>query len=108
MPLQPTWDHNLGAYENKCKHSEDHAFVLSNSILDSRDLIHTLHPLAPMLSSASVARGLRASSSRLPTKRYASHGAPQYNEPSGWLFGEKVRNFSSHIVRGSYDLTAKH
>ena len=61
-----------------------------------------------MLSSASVARGLRASSSRLPTKRYASHGAPQYNEPSGWLFGEKVRDFSSHIVRGSYDLPAKH
>lgn len=51
-----------------------------------------------MLSSASVARGLRASSSRLPTKRYASHGAPQYNEPSGWLFGEKVRDFSSVIL----------
>ncbi|KAF9499718.1 hypothetical protein BDN71DRAFT_1502623 [Pleurotus eryngii] len=27
----------------------------------------------------------------LPTagRRNASHGAPQYNEPSGWLFGEK-------------------
>jgi len=22
-------------------------------------------------------------------RRFASHGAPQYNEPSGWLFGEK-------------------
>jgi len=42
-----------------------------------------------MLSSASVVRGLRASSSRFQTKRYASHEAPQYNEPSGWLFGEK-------------------
>ncbi|KAF9056234.1 ESSS subunit of NADH:ubiquinone oxidoreductase [Panaeolus papilionaceus] len=42
-----------------------------------------------MLSSAAALRGLRASSSRLPCRRYASHGAPQYNEPSGWLFGEK-------------------
>lgn len=46
-----------------------------------------------MLSSASVVRGLRASSSRFQTKRFASHEAPQYNEPSGWLFGEKVPAF---------------
>lgn len=25
------------------------------------------------------------------TKRFASHGAPHYNEPTGYLFGEKVR-----------------
>ncbi|KAF8271391.1 hypothetical protein EI94DRAFT_1720509 [Lactarius quietus] len=24
------------------------------------------------------------------SKRFASHGAPQYNEPTGYLFGEKV------------------
>jgi len=42
-----------------------------------------------MLSSATVFRSLRAGSSRLQCKRYASHEAPQYNEPSGWLFGEK-------------------
>jgi hypothetical protein len=42
-----------------------------------------------MLSSATVLRGLRASFSSLPCRRYASHGAPQYNEPSGWLFSEK-------------------
>lgn len=23
-------------------------------------------------------------------RRHASHGAPHYNEPTGWLFGEKV------------------
>ncbi|KAH7931052.1 Ndufb11, NADH dehydrogenase 1 beta subcomplex subunit [Leucogyrophana mollusca] len=26
---------------------------------------------------------------RTQGRRFASHGAPQYNEPSGWLFGEK-------------------
>lgn len=32
----------------------------------------------------------RASSSRKVTgRRYASHGAPHYNEPSGYLFSEK-------------------
>jgi hypothetical protein len=43
-----------------------------------------------MLSSATLLRGLRTGSSCLQCKRYASHEAPQYNEPSGWLFGEKV------------------
>jgi len=42
-----------------------------------------------MLSSATLLRGLRTGSSRLHCKRYASQDAPQYNEPSGWLFGEK-------------------
>jgi len=42
-----------------------------------------------MLSSATLLRGLRTGSSRLQCRRYASHEAPQYNEPSGWLFGEK-------------------
>lgn len=31
-------------------------------------------------------RALRAT---VPTRRLASHGTPHYNEPSGWLFGEK-------------------
>ncbi|KAH7915819.1 Ndufb11, NADH dehydrogenase 1 beta subcomplex subunit [Hygrophoropsis aurantiaca] len=26
---------------------------------------------------------------RIHGRRFASHGAPQYNEPTGWLFGEK-------------------
>ncbi|KAM6498175.1 NADH:ubiquinone oxidoreductase, ESSS subunit [Amanita muscaria] len=42
-----------------------------------------------MLSSSSL-RTVRAAAPRLSARRYASsHGAPQYNEPSGWLFGEK-------------------
>ncbi|KAF8843981.1 hypothetical protein PAXINDRAFT_105052 [Paxillus involutus ATCC 200175] len=36
---------------------------------------------------------LRAVKLRAPRRalgrRFASHGAPHYNEPSGWLFGEK-------------------
>lgn len=47
-------------------------------------------------SSLLRALPLRAGSRRLQssTRRYASgsHG-PQYNEPSGWLFGEKVTAF---------------
>lgn len=27
---------------------------------------------------------------RIPGPRFASHDAPQFNEPSGYLFGEKV------------------
>ena len=37
-------------------------------------------------------RVLRVAAPRLSARRYASsHGEPHYNEPSGWLFGEKVR-----------------
>jgi len=35
---------------------------------------------------------LRALQTRVPRvqgRRFASHGTPQYNEPTGWLFGEK-------------------
>ena len=32
-------------------------------------------------------------------RRYASHGAPHYNEPTGWLFGEKVTVFHTHAIR---------
>jgi len=39
-------------------------------------------------------QSLRALQVRAPrcitVRRYASNEAPQYNEPSGWLFGEKV------------------
>ncbi|TFK57213.1 hypothetical protein OE88DRAFT_1690751 [Heliocybe sulcata] len=41
-----------------------------------------------MLSQA--ARSSRARAPRcITSSRYASHGAPHYNEPSGHLFGEK-------------------
>jgi len=39
-------------------------------------------PPALRVLPASIAR-------RMQGRRFASHGAPQYNEPSGWLFGEK-------------------
>ena len=51
-----------------------------------------------MLSSATLLRGLRTGSSRLQCKRYASHEAPQYNEPSGYLFGEKVGRVRWHYT----------
>ena len=41
-------------------------------------------PLRTLRTHASAGRGLT-------TKRFASHGAPHYNEPTGYLFGEKVR-----------------
>ncbi|KAI0094736.1 ESSS subunit of NADH:ubiquinone oxidoreductase [Irpex rosettiformis] len=42
-------------------------------------------PLIRTLPKRGVARALAPSA-----RRYASHGhGPQYNEPSGWLFGEK-------------------
>jgi len=34
-------------------------------------------------------RVLSAAPRRVLSRRYASHGAPHYNEPTGWLFGEK-------------------
>ena len=41
-------------------------------------------PLRTLRTHACAGRGVT-------TKRFASHGAPHYNEPSGYLFGEKVR-----------------
>ncbi|KAG6845784.1 hypothetical protein H0H87_003838 [Tephrocybe sp. NHM501043] len=41
-----------------------------------------------MLPSTSL-RALRVAAPRLSGRRFASHGAPQYNEPTGYLFGEK-------------------
>jgi len=40
--------------------------------------------------SATPLRILRTGTSQqFAAKRFASHGAPQYNEPTGYLFGEK-------------------
>jgi hypothetical protein len=41
-------------------------------------------PLRTLRTRAGAGRGVT-------TKRFASHGAPHYNEPTGYLFGEKVR-----------------
>lgn len=45
-------------------------------------------------------RVLRVAAPRLSARRYASsHGEPQYNEPSGWLFGEKVRIYANRYTK---------
>jgi hypothetical protein len=52
-----------------------------------------------MLPTLSL-RALRARAPRVQGIRFSSHDAPQYNESSGWLFGEKVHisfMFSSTI-----------
>ncbi|KAF8140193.1 ESSS subunit of NADH:ubiquinone oxidoreductase-domain-containing protein [Boletus edulis] len=36
-------------------------------------------------------------------RRYASHGAPHYNEPTGWLFGEKVMAFGQKRVKEDWE-----
>ncbi|KAF5313196.1 hypothetical protein D9619_003233 [Psilocybe cf. subviscida] len=57
-----------------------------------------------MLSSATVLRGLRATSSRsIQGRRFASHDAPQFNEPSGWLFGEKPPPPGQKRVKESWE-----
>ncbi|KIM85286.1 hypothetical protein PILCRDRAFT_817285 [Piloderma croceum F 1598] len=38
-------------------------------------------------------------------RRYASHEAPQYNEPSGWIFGEKPPPPGQKRVREDWELT---
>ncbi|KAG5722311.1 hypothetical protein E4T56_gene4808 [Termitomyces sp. T112] len=43
---------------------------------------------SPMLTSTSL-RALRVAAPRFRGTRFASHEAPPYNEPSGYLFGEK-------------------
>lgn len=49
-------------------------------------------PPTPMPPTTPL-RALRTArlSARLAQRRYASHGAPQFNEPSGMLFSEPVR-----------------
>ena len=43
------------------------------------------------MSPTPLIRALKTRAPRLITgRRFASQEAPQYNEPSGWLFGEKV------------------
>lgn len=44
------------------------------------------------MHSSTPLRVLRARTSKqVASRRFASHGAPHYNEPSGYLFGEKVK-----------------
>lgn len=43
-------------------------------------------------------RAARPCVRRIPGRRFASHEAPQYNEPSGYLFGEKASSLASVLV----------
>jgi hypothetical protein len=53
-----------------------------------------------MLSKATPLRSLRIQPGRqVAQKRFASHGAPHYNEPSGNIFGEKVTTIISFPSR---------
>lgn len=46
--------------------------------------------LAIVIMLSTALRVARPSLRRIAGRRYASNEAPQYNEPSGYLFGEKV------------------
>ena len=50
--------------------------------------------------SSQLLRTVKATGKRraLLGRRCASHGAPHYNEPGGWLFGEKVRLVRTEIM----------
>lgn len=44
------------------------------------------------MHSSTPLRVLRSRTSKqVASRRFASHGAPHYNEPSGYLFAEKVK-----------------
>ncbi|KAJ8084087.1 hypothetical protein PM082_002854 [Marasmius tenuissimus] len=55
-----------------------------------------------MLSQLPI-RSLRAGSTQLRGVRLASGGAPHYNEPSGWLFGEKPPPPGQKRVKESWE-----
>jgi hypothetical protein len=50
------------------------------------------HPkhISQLMPSTSALRALHLRVPRTQGRRFASHGSPHYNEPSGWIFGEKV------------------
>ncbi|KAL0072043.1 hypothetical protein AAF712_000966 [Marasmius tenuissimus] len=55
-----------------------------------------------MLSQLPI-RSLRAGSTQLRGVRLASGDAPHYNEPSGWLFGEKPPPPGQKRVKESWE-----
>ncbi|TFK41092.1 Ndufb11, NADH dehydrogenase 1 beta subcomplex subunit [Crucibulum laeve] len=48
-------------------------------------------------------RAARAAAPRLQSRRFASHEAPQYNEPTGFLFGEKPLAPGQKRVKESWE-----
>ena len=52
------------------------------------------------MHSSTPLRVLRAQTSKqVVSRRFASHGAPHYNEPSGYLFSEKVKDQRCDALR---------
>jgi len=56
-------------------------------------------PLTPSIRALQIRAPLR-----ITGRRYASHKAPQYNEPSGWLFGEKPPPPGQKRVREDWEM----
>jgi hypothetical protein len=53
----------------------------------------SLRTIPSSMLSTTPLRVLRVGTSQqVATRRFASHGAPHYNEPTGYIFGEKVRD----------------
>lgn len=87
---------------------------------DSELCLHVFRPIRPLRlygatsSQSTIATVLMPPASslralqvivprRISGRRYASHGPPQFNEPSGWLFGERVILY--HLFGNSGTLT---
>ncbi len=66
--------------------------VTLNARLQAGEHLSTAPPTMPSPSSLRTLQRRACSSRNLPScRRYASHGhGPQYNEPTGYLFSEKV------------------
>ena len=68
-----------------------HVYFKQEQMLADRQSFHRATCTSFMHSSTPL-RVLRAQTSKqLASRRFASHGAPHYNEPSGYLFAEKVK-----------------
>jgi hypothetical protein len=58
------------------------------------------------MHSSTPLRVLRAQTSKqVASRRFASHGAPHYNEPSGYLFAEKVKTSVAVALSSTNDLS---
>ncbi len=64
--------------------------ILRNTVKDCYVRIHSSSPQT-MLSTISRRIARPQAMRSLRQQRRNAGGAPHYNEPSGWLFGEKVR-----------------
>ena len=86
------------------KEQEQDPFVWCCLVRASRPATRpSLCPLKIMLSS--TLRTACPCVCRIPGRRFASHGAPQFNEPSGYLFGEKVRSDEIFCWKDQFEIS---